>query len=357
MRHEVMGWQGPRGPRRSRRDPLTMLWSLPGLAPGRTSHVHLRSRWVVPVAEPLILVSQVPRAGGTLLGRLFDDHPECFAHPYELQWGKVPPVMAAWPEIEPGISARVAFERLRERWIPRFLQRGAYEKSHGDRHPFIFDRTLQARLFVSQVTAGPAGPRDVLNAYFTALFNAWLDCQHLYREPKRFVTAFSPGFHVDPANRAGFWRDYPDGYFVSLVREPVSWFASARAFVSTRPLFDDVDGAIQMWRTSTEATLDAHDERPDRTIVVVFEDLVRRTDAVMRRICERTGLSYGEALLRPTFNGRPVLSDTSFEPKHDIDRSAADRATRVSGAHAALIATATRALYDRVRARFGAADD
>ena len=31
---------------------------------------------VVPVREPLVLISQIQRSGGTLLSQLFDGHPE-----------------------------------------------------------------------------------------------------------------------------------------------------------------------------------------------------------------------------------------------------------------------------------------
>ncbi len=43
---------------------------------------------LVPVREPVVLVSQVQRSGGTLLSRLFDAHPEIHAHPYELHIGR-----------------------------------------------------------------------------------------------------------------------------------------------------------------------------------------------------------------------------------------------------------------------------
>jgi hypothetical protein len=39
---------------------------------------------VVWVDQPLALISQLPRSGGTLLTRLFDGHPECHSVPHEL---------------------------------------------------------------------------------------------------------------------------------------------------------------------------------------------------------------------------------------------------------------------------------
>ena len=39
---------------------------------------------LVPVDQPLVLITQAPRSGGTLLMRLFDGHPACHAIPHEL---------------------------------------------------------------------------------------------------------------------------------------------------------------------------------------------------------------------------------------------------------------------------------
>ena len=50
------------------------------LVPQRLEHL-------VPVTDPLVLVSQIQRSGGTLLSQLFDGHPECHAHPHELKIG------------------------------------------------------------------------------------------------------------------------------------------------------------------------------------------------------------------------------------------------------------------------------
>ena len=53
-----------------------------------SEHRTLRRRWVTRVTQPMILISQIQRSGGTLLSRLFDGHPRCFAHPMELSWGR-----------------------------------------------------------------------------------------------------------------------------------------------------------------------------------------------------------------------------------------------------------------------------
>ena len=46
-----------------------------------------RLEHVVDVREPLVLISQAKRSGGTLLRQLFDGHPEFHAHGHELDIG------------------------------------------------------------------------------------------------------------------------------------------------------------------------------------------------------------------------------------------------------------------------------
>lgn len=324
------------------------------LRPARSPEA-LRAQWVVPIDQPLILISQIQRSGGTLLTHLFDDHPECFVHPYELMWGS--PTKFDWPTVDLGRSAASAFDDLHEPWIPKTLGRGFYRKgreSIADEHPFVFSRALQRRL-VSRLweKRAPATQRQALDAYLTAFFNAWLDCQGIYRQPKRFVVGFTPRVHMEEANLAAFWRDYPDGYLISIIREPVSWFASATRH---RSRYRDVDDAIGQWRRSAERTLEAQARWPDRVIALTFEALVAHTECTMRRICAATGLPFAPSLLQPTFNGRLVLSNSSFAGGRGIDGSVLDRAALVEPADAARIRALASDIYDAARARLARHD-
>jgi hypothetical protein len=67
-------------------------------------------------------------------------------------------------------------------------------------------------VFEDQVRSRPVeSARDVLDAYMTAYFNAWLHNHNLYGHDKRWVIAFSPGLITGSEERDGFFTDYPDG--------------------------------------------------------------------------------------------------------------------------------------------------
>lgn len=308
----------------------------------------------VAVTQPLLLISQIQRSGGTLLSRLFDGHPACFAHPWELQWNVSH--KALWPNLRDTASPRPLFEKLTEKWLPRMISKARLDKTlrnHGGA-PFVFDRELQQQIFTTMVRrASPPSRRAILDAYLTSLFNAWLDYAGLDTGPKQYVTAFTPRLIMYPDQVAEMRRDYPDGLLVSIVRDPVSWFASARRH---RPnTYGEVEHAIALWTASTRATLTAHEDDPERTIGLMFDDLVGRTDRTMRAICDRTALAFDESLRTPSVNGYRVASNSSFNPAEGIDLSPTDRTADVSPAEADRIRERTAALYEQARARFALA--
>jgi len=269
--------------------------------------VDQRLAHLVPVREPLVLVSQIQRSGGTLLSQLFDGHPEVHAHPHELKIGH--PREANWPAIDLADPAGT-FERLFEKKALTHLLEG-YRKPGAkqdetvggyDVFPFVFLPRLQKAIFDLEA-AKAASERAVLDAYFTSYFNAWLDNQNLYTGPKQAVTGFTPRLAMDPENRDRFFAAYPDGTLVAIVREPQSWWASASRYSPRR--FPDVETALPLWRASTEAALD------ERVVAVTYERLVGETEAVMAGLAERVGITMSPVLLRPTFNGRPIRANSA----------------------------------------------
>jgi hypothetical protein len=272
-----------------------------------------RIEHLVPVREPLVLISQIQRSGGTLLSQLFDGHPEVHAHPSEIYVGH--PKKWNWPELD--LADPVAwFPLLYERPVELHLREG-YVKEKESRtepglevYPFLFLPGLQRRIFDATVeSAGPATERDVLDCYFTSYFNAWLDNQNLYGGPKRVVTGFTPRLAVEDGNIERFFATYPDGTLISLVRDPRGWYASARTYRGEQ--YEDVDEAIGLWTRSAEASLAARERFGERVLVLTYEQLVLETEPTMRHVAERVGISMSPALLAPTFNGRPVRANSS----------------------------------------------
>src|SRR5581483_10267340 len=210
-------------------------WEQLGETEAYAALVRQRIEHVVPVKEPLVLCSQFQRCGGSLLSQLFDGHPEVHAHPHDIKIGW--PREANWPPIDLA-DLPATFERLFEKkalthFLDGYQKRGAKldgEPSPSfDVFPFVFLPRLQKAIF-DACAAGAENARDVLDAYFTSYFNAWLDNHNLYAGPKKAVTGFTPRLAMDPGNRDELFAAYPDATLISIVREPQSWYLSASRY-------------------------------------------------------------------------------------------------------------------------------
>ena len=274
----------------------------------------VRLAHLVPVREPLVLISQIQRSGGTLLSQLLDGHPEVHAHPGELSIGK--PKKWDWPPLDLE-RPETWFDVLFEPQVDLYLRGGFLKEKpllgqlEPDVFPFLFSPRVQRAVFERCVAEWrPETERGVLDCYFTSYFNGWLDDQNLYSGPKKVVTAFTPRLAMEADRLERYLAAYPDGTFVSIVRDPRAWYASARKH---RPHYEDVEEAMALWRQSAETALDARGRHGDRVLLLTYEQLVEETEQTMRRLADRIGISWSPVLSTPTFNGRPTLAN-STEP-------------------------------------------
>jgi hypothetical protein len=272
-----------------------------------------RLEHLVDVREPLVLISQVQRSGGTLLNRLLQGHPECHGHAHELKIGGHSQ-HRNWPTL--ALEAPDEwFSILYETHLSRHLREGYqkwYQRDGGEEtFAFCFAPGLQKAIFERCVASRPIErQRDVLDCYFTSYFNAWLDNHNLYTGPKKTVVAFAPRTMMSLDNLERFFSDYPDGTLISIVRDPTGWYDSMRRRHPEQ--FEELDeAALALWRRSTEAALDAADRWGNSVVVLTYERLVLETAETMRRLADRIGLSMSPVLLTPTFNGRPIRANSS----------------------------------------------
>jgi hypothetical protein len=198
--------------------------------------------------------------------------------------------------------------------------------------------------------------RDVLNAYLTSFFNAWLDNQNLYGyERKKWVTAFmprllAPGKPGRPNVRKleRFREIYPDGRLISIVRDPVSWFASARAW-SSRGEWTDRDEAVEAWCASAQRAVTLREsEGEDSILLLAFEDLLVHTGATIRLLAKRLGIQPTGSMMLPTFNSMPIRANSSFAAGHvGVNREPLERGKELSADDAAYIRDRAWDLYER----------
>jgi Sulfotransferase family len=316
----------------------------------------MRSGHIIPVEQPLFLVSQISRSGGSLMAQLFDGHPECHTHPGELHIGY--PKKYNWPDLDLKQKPDKWFEMLFERRLPGYAEEGfvkvprhmrsSYSASQ-IRYPFLFLPKLQREIFRKCATQGIRSQRDIINCYMTSYFNAWLDYQDLYRGERKCVFAFTPRLSMYEDSVERFFRDYPDGKMVTIVRDPKTWFVS---FVKRKPEErGNITEAMTRWNTSAQAALNNRQRWRNRVILLTFEDLLQDPETTMRHLTQALGLTFDKCLLTPTFQGMPIRANSTFRVEKDgVLDTPLQRAGALTPAEVDGIERETSSLYAKVLA-------
>jgi hypothetical protein len=265
---------------------------------------------VLPVTSPLVLISQIQRSGGSLLSQLFDGHPQLHAHPDELKIGY--PKKHIWPRIDLNDRPQRWFDLLFEDVVILHNRKGyAKGKKRSVTLPYVFATSLQRKIFLQYMDAVESATlRNVFDAYMTSYFGAWLSNQN-YIGQKKFVTAFAPRLAMIKDNMELFFNIYPEGRLISLVRDPRNWFPSAKGHGSKK--YVDIKGTLSQWEDNARAMLRNKEKYGDSVCLIQFEDLVSKTELVMRYLAEFLGIEFDEILLIPTFNKFPIRANTSFK--------------------------------------------
>ena len=316
---------------------------------GRTILANDNESWlehIQPVTAPLALISQIQRSGGSMLNQLFDGHPQVHAHPHELKFGY--PKKYNWPPIDLGDRPDRWFEILFEDIVVRHFRYG-YKKmeKYKDTFLFIFLPPLQKKIFLKYFkSVDKITQREVLNAYMTSYFGAWVNNQNRLGD-KKIISAFTPRMAFMETNMASFFNAYPDGRLISVVRDPKNWFPSANRHKTEK--YGDIAIALDQWNDSARSIVRNKKTYGDQVCIITFKDLVTRTDSVMRYLADFLEIRFDDILLTPTFNKIPMKPNTSFKLEDPgIMISALERYKTLSGEELNIIEAMTGDAYTQV---------
>ena len=269
-----------------------------------------RLRGLVPVDQPLLLISQAQRSGGTLLLRLLDGHPQCHVAPFQLRG--IDEAAKRSPN-EPEQAWQALYDpKLAERFHRGHRQLKHDVLRHEEVFPFELQPALQRAIYDACTgrIGDPTTARDFVTCYFTSYFNAWLDYHNLRTGSKRWVVGFEPGVARSMRRRRALQSLYPDGKIVTIVRDPWSWFASARRWEGR---WSDRERALDHWCEVGKGTFKLRKRYKADLRILSFEDLLANTEETLRRLAGWLGIEFRPELLEPTFNGSAIRANTSFD--------------------------------------------
>lgn len=267
--------------------------------------------------NPLILITQLHRSGGTLFSQLLDGHSAIQAHPHELFIGK--PEKWDWPMLGDQLADpdRV-FASLQEDKIAAigagglFIKPGSNKAAKGQEVPFTYSVDCHRELFISLYQQAIAtSQRLAIQLYLDTFFLAWPEYKASGRE--RYVSCFLPHIVMHDASMQRLYADYPDLILVNLIRRPDTWLASLVNHISLdlgNP--QQVLKNLERWRLSVKKILGLQANPSVHSFSTSYEALVSDPRLEMQRFCAFAGLSFEPVMLLPTVGGFPVLPNSSY---------------------------------------------
>ena len=307
--------------------------------------------------DNMLLISQIQRSGGSLLLQLLDGHPSVLCHPGELHIGR--PNKLFWPSLDLAKTPPEIFETLWEKTMLVAAKNG-YEKSGAVKNevvPFFYLPILHVKLFTRELDALEDHERlsqqHIIRIFFKSFFASWMNEANRFQKKAQYKWMAG---HVArlvnfPAETEKFFGDFGEGKFISIIREPGSWYASAKFYQPK--VYGDIDSAIHLWKTSTTEALALKVRRPQQVKLISFEDLLLDTSTTLKTVTDFLEVEPLHRIL-PTFNSAPITSNSSFTPTVEkVDRSPIDRQQYLDPADLLRIRGMTEEVYELALAELG----
>ena len=109
-----------------------------------------------------------------------------------------------------------------------YTKPGKNHPKNNIKNPFLFNPFVEKKIFnILEKKNKNNNLRTKFNNYFTAFFNAFLNYKNK-KNKKKFILAFLPGFFNFKNNVNLFFKIYPNGYLVNIIRDPQTWLGSAK---------------------------------------------------------------------------------------------------------------------------------
>jgi hypothetical protein len=143
---------------------------------------------------------------------------------------------------------------------------------------------------------------EVIRAYGVV---AGADCQNCVRWVEK--TPRTESFQADLDEL------YPEAKLIQIVRDPRAVFASFKNRIMKRyGCHTKAHRLTRLWNRSARE-IPRLRQNPGRYLVVRYEDLVRNSREILKKVCEWGGFEFSENLLEPTRAGRGWQGNSAFQ--------------------------------------------
>ena len=254
----------------------------------------------------LFMISAMYENGGNTTHRFLDGHPQLYVYPFESQLGNsrcvdflssLYPFKYRYPDFPMGHRPAEYYEMFFDEEYKTVARSPNVSKFRDA--DFVIDEPGRKRVFCEILDRHPITRGNIVAAFFEATFRTWNNRSGSNREIA-FV-GYSPvvGFDGDK-----ILSDFPKGHVIHIVRNPWSGFADT----CKRPYPLSIERYSWTWAMMQHQALVFSRLYPDRFHILRFEDLVASPRDALGGLAARLGLTWDDALLQPSWNGKPMPS-------------------------------------------------
>jgi hypothetical protein len=181
--------------------------------------------------------------------------------------------------------------------VRNYLTLTRYHKSNLAYENFIFDFSWFKKIFLQLEKKNETyNQRITLDNFFTAYFNAYLNCNHSnFFNQYKYIVAPIPGLTIMKKSIEGFFRDYPDGKIFVLIRDPLIWWNSAQNHTNNLKKH-----GLERYENTLANTKWAFEEFKNKVFAVSFDRLIKNTEASVNAILKNSGLEFNHIATYPS---------------------------------------------------------
>jgi len=251
-----------------------------------------------------LFVGGCPKSGTTLLLALLDAHPELVTLPAETHYLEELPRLSKLPgfqaklrqlltHLDPHLAHGEKLETIHDNSSvdPRCQLALDFERFKALAMEFANRRGMNDSLLLS----------ETVRAYTSIAGGDWRGCARWVEKTPSNV-----------ARADDLFRLFPEAKLIQIVRDPRAVFASRRRrLVNRYGSHTKAHRLVREWNESSRQITRLR-ERTGNYLLVHYEDLVRNSRRVMKKISRFTGISFLPLLLEPTFGGKPWAGNSTF---------------------------------------------
>ena len=332
-----------------------------------------------------IHIAAITRHGGSLLARLLDGHTDIASMPTEFNFSisrnvypyleKIvgfPTTIPSFKDYDGDILNFFDLKKeveIKNVWPKEELdsigvRQNYIEKAYYDNIKTNFDKSF----FLNNLTKESANVkklRDLYDIYFKSYFDAWDNGKHK-NNFKYIVTHSSSGLFLD--NFIEYYNNFKDSLILTPIRDPITYIASekvrlAKIFFGSRRFYKpsvpnfliksfdyyDLSALIRSWNVAiTRSKILNEQLSSEKYLCYQYEDLVNKTETIMKGISEEAGFNYESILQRPTIANNDWSGNSHYGKVSNLKIS--NYSLKVlSKKEIELIKNKTYHLYDKIK--------